>query len=366
MNGINAARLNTGLARGRAYIFERRSENGMWRDFRTLAGESSDWVTAFVWYATVAPGPSDPYGPLPPTALIGRQQVTGGWGYNGNVPPDADSTAWTLLALSAMPSWRPSAVLRGLRYLRLHQRSCGGFSTYAPQDKIEGYIEAPAELTLGWLQAHCCVTGVAVQALLANGVTSTDRAIEGALAFLKEKREADGLWRSYWWLGAGYASYHALRALAWSRALSASERALSASALIERQSVDGSFGHSMAATSSFETAWSALALLLASTPVALESAARAISWLLAAQQRNGSWPEEPILRIPPPTAATPDEISDWRVDELGTGVVIADQRSLFTSASVLWALAVAEAMLAPSRAHKGLIYPLARPRWRLV
>jgi squalene-hopene/tetraprenyl-beta-curcumene cyclase len=305
-----------------------------------------------VWYALAVHHGAEIQQRRPLTVLAGRQRPTGGWGFDTAVPPDADSTAWSLLALATMPVWRPSAIARARRYLQLHQRSdSGGFSTYAPLDGIDRYIDVPPVMTRGWLASHSCVTAVVTQALLAHGEARDSPTIRRAAEYLLRERDGRGLWNSYWWRGSAYSTYHALRALIWCRALDWPDLRSSACVIQEHQERDGSWCTEAERPSAFETAWAVLALMLEPVPMS-PAADRGIEWLLAAQQADGGWPTTPILQIPWPNASHPDEVAVWSENGLGTGVVIEDRRGLFTSAACVWALSIAQARRGTSRATR--------------
>src|SRR5436309_2486952 len=109
--------IRSALHRGLQYTIGKRSPDGLWRDFETLAGTSDQWVSSYVLNSLHSL--ADLFSPLHHTQkkLIELQRMNGGWGYNEYVPSDADSTAWALLSFSGLPEWKPSAIYRGLRYL---------------------------------------------------------------------------------------------------------------------------------------------------------------------------------------------------------------------------------------------------------
>lgn len=333
------------IRRAENFIESHRSEDGLWRDFHTLAGSSSEWVTGFIAYALKQADPFNEAVVTPLSVLVRRQRPNGGWSYNKIVPTDCDSTAWILLALSTIPQWKPSVVRRGSRYLHLHQsESLGGFSTYSTHDGINAFIEArDPSLVEGWLHMHPCVTAVAIQALLISQESTGSESILRALRYLSQERKESGVWRSYWWNGYAYSTYHALKALHWGDALTAQERREVAQHLLTLQRPDGSWSNRENLQQSgiaFETAFVILALLLSPGPEVLKAAEKAVKWLIACQNEDGSWPTAPILRIPPPRVKNPNDLKKWHLNREGTGVIIEDGLRLFTSAAVLWALAV--------------------------
>jgi hypothetical protein len=68
---------------------------------------------------------------------------------------------------------------------------------------------------------------------------------------------------------------------------------------------------------------------------------RGLLGLVALQQPDGGWPGHASMRIPPPDVAEPESYQSWRVDGLGTGVVVHDQHRLFTTAACVSLLALA-------------------------
>jgi hypothetical protein len=89
----------------------------------------------------------------------------------------------------------------------------------------------------------------------------------------------------------------------------------------------------------FATAMNILTLLL-SPRDSIKSIRRAVAWLIEQKDAGGHWPSQPILRIPAPMTTRPATVRHWRRDELGTGVIIADDQHLFTAATALWALQI--------------------------
>jgi hypothetical protein len=77
-------------------LLARQGRDGLWRDFDTPAGEASQWPPAFI--GTALPLGADTTEALEKAAdtLVDAQNPDGGWGYNEDVPSDADSTAWVM------------------------------------------------------------------------------------------------------------------------------------------------------------------------------------------------------------------------------------------------------------------------------
>lgn len=330
---------------GRALV-ARRGQDSLWRDFHTLAGESCEWVTGFVAVAAEHCDELRPVVQESVRALYYRQRRSGGWGYNENVPPDCDSTAWVLQAAAATTQWRPSAIRRAVQYVRRHWRAGQqGFATYAPEDHIDAYVGVQPELTSGWLNAHTCVSAVAVQALLRHGIRGTplSTAVEG----LQERQTPDGVWESYWWPGFAYATYQVLRALTMAEALSPQSWSRARRAIGARQNPDGGWSDEAGLPSyPCATAMAMLALLLhpdQSTVAWVEAGGEFLLQTMA----DGVWAAVPILRIPAPTTHVPVGSQSWISDAAGTNTIVSDVRQVFSTAAALWALSVTRDVLSP-------------------
>lgn len=330
------------------FLMTMRRPDGLWHDFQTLAGTSNDWVSGVVIHALSLAGhgqwSQDINRSL--TTLLRRQRPNGGWSYNEQVPTDCDSTAWVLQALQTGARWRASALLRGARYLLRHQDPLtGAFSTYAPSDHIERTIEAAPGETVGWLGGHLGVSCVSLQSLLGLGVAPTALRVHATCHYIQRERQSNGLWSCYWWRGWGYATHHALRALAMAEDLSSTMTISVAAAILERQRPDGSWGLDAdgGEPSAFETVQmlQSLLLLAALEPNLETDVDRGIRALLAFQKRDGSFAPLPILRLPAPMAMDAHVDDAWRVDWPGTQVLVSDCERVFTTACALAALSQA-------------------------
>lgn len=323
-----------------SFLESSRDSDGLWRDFETLAGASSDWVSAFVCYATRGVPNVTARAPVL-VSLLRRQRSNGGWSYNRRVPSDADSTSWALLALARQSIMRPSAYLRARQYLLEHQDGSGGFSTYSERDRIDRFIEVPdASFTRGWLRPHPCVTSLAARALVAAREPRSSPAVRAAVAYLRASRGADALWTSYWWVGPYYNTAAALHTLLSFQAIDRDDARATVRSVIDRQHDDGAWDEA-----AFYTALAILTLALVPTRSALAHAERGARWLLEQQRADGSWETQPILRIPPPMVEDAASVERWTADGLGTGVVVTDARRVFTTAAATWALTALSAMI---------------------
>ncbi len=315
-------------------MLRRRGGDGRWRDFRTLAGEATDWPTGFIGEQVLLAGA---WAGLRASAdaLISSQHDDGGWGYHPGVPTDADSTACVLLFLARLGE-RGRTIDRAVECLIRHQHpDSGGFATYADAASIRSFMALPADASLaGWCSAHVEVTATAGRALgFVGGRDNEARALR-AWRFVRARQREEGSWHSYWWIGAHYPTWQAVRLAAWARDDAAVTRA--AAWLVATQHPDGSWADQGRPPSAFATACALHVLDIAGETT---SARRAVRWLHALQHDDGGWPSELVMRIPPPHLVEPARWQTWRKDGLGSAVLVRDQHRLFTTALCASALA---------------------------
>ena len=323
------------LQRAMEFVLARQGSDGLWRDFLTLAGEGSDWPTGFVGEQLATA--EAPLEPLERAArrLVSTQHDDGGWGYHSGVPTDADSTAWVLLFLRSLGR-RGRPVERAAACLARHQDpESGGIATYreaAPIRRFMG-LEQSTDLS-GWCSAHLEVTATAGRAFAALGGHFRDRA-EAAWRYVRSRQARDGSWSSYWWTSPHYPTLQAATLAATVNDQEALRRAV---AWAGRQPGCAAERSGHAEPTAFALA-ATLALLTYGRRCSpkIHHVTRQLGSL---QEADGSWPRRPVLRIPPPHLKEPDAGVAWRRDALGTGVVIADQHGIFTTAACIAALSL--------------------------
>jgi hypothetical protein len=189
----------------------------------------------------------------------------------------------------------------------------------------------------GWCSSHVEVTATAGRAFAAVASTPARCAADAAWRYVSSRQHADGSWASYWWTSHHYPTLQAV-ALATEVGDNAAVKRAADWALRE-QGRDGGWAAPGAAPSAFATALSLSVLLCAG--VSGRSVDRAVGRLLELQDADGGWPSHPSMRIPPPGLAEPDDHRSWRLDGLGTGVVVRDQHRMFTTSACVGALALA-------------------------
>jgi hypothetical protein len=326
------------------FLLKMQRPDGLWNDFYTLAGQSNHWVSAVVACALTRGIIGGDGGSIDRAlaVLVKEQRTDGGWGYNHKVPSDCDSTAWVLLSLLKRSWPKSSSLFRAARYVLRHQDpDSGGFSTYAPLDRIERFIGVRPEQTQGWLAPHLGVSCTSVEALIEAGADCRAPRMAKALRYIADQRAPGGLWTCYWWCGHGYATYHALRALSLGNGIDKHTVAEVSHAILERQAADGTW-KAQGASAVFETAemLRALQLVAHREPAVVAPMRKARLALLERQKNDGSFEPAPMLRIPPPHVADPRAVAEWRIDQPGTAVLISDSERVFTTASAVSALCI--------------------------
>jgi Squalene-hopene cyclase C-terminal domain len=313
------------------HLRQARWSSGWWQEFDTLAGPSTDWVTAYVGAALAESG-DDAACSMAEEAwqLLARHaRQPGGWAYNSSVPPDADSTAWTLRLAAALgvDSGEPH-VAAGEAFVAGHVLPNGGVATFAADGPIRAFTRVDPGVSFeGWCTAQACVSAV-VGGL---DLPTTPRVLE----YLRRTQRADGSWPAYWWQGDGYATALAAEALA------AAGDPGDAAAIdkAERWAVGVLERRTFPRPSPFETAWCARVLVLRGdndeVAAALE---RALTSLLETQRSDGSWPPSAKLRIPPPHVVDPERWDAWEWNRRGGGSLQVDAGGAFTAATILAAL----------------------------
>jgi squalene cyclase len=323
------------MAKAVGFLIRAQHSDGLWRDFVTFAGESDEWVTAYV--ATALAG-VDSAAARESTrkawyAMSKRARRAGGWGYNKESPADADSTAWALRMASALGKSNLASVVRGKRLLTAQQRRDGGIATCSSQ--VWGACFARMSSSArwsGWCDSHSCVTAASADALDAK-----ER--RNALAFLRKRQEVRGRWIGYWWADHEYPTTLALDALKRLGRSSDEARVRKALRWIASR-IDSSGAVRSGVTgeaSAFSTAC-ALGVLAQNSRWHPSSAARkCLKWLIDHQRRDGSWASSATLRLPFPEDLEPESVEDWPLGD-GFGDICLDHRSVFTTACVVGAL----------------------------
>jgi hypothetical protein len=319
------------IAAATSFLLASSDRSGCWHEFsgalgdcdgwRSMAGGSDEWATAFVAVALAGTGTRDAVAAARRawTVLAERRLPAAGWGYNRLLPVDADSTSWTLrLAdVTGAAGSRPARAARGV--VADHRLPDGGVSSYTPAScprPGDERLASPSGSYAGWCErSHACVTA-------ATALTGDLH----ALAFLRGAQRADGSWRSYWWSGDEYATAFAAEALAATGRDDDQGRVERAARwATARIGLDGSVG-----SSPFATALAIRTMQQASG--AAQVLATALAWLAAEQEDDGGWRASAELVSPRP------DLTDRELGLVSPITVLDDGRT-FTTAVALAALA---------------------------
>ena len=196
-----------GLQRGARFLLAKQGGDGLWRDFDTPAGEASLWPTAFVGTALQSAGIGHDAVARAADALEVAQRDDGGWGYNEDVPSDADSTAWALLFLDRTGGHERTCDRAARRLVRHQRPGSGGIATYAEPGPIRRYMGVGRWMPFwGWCRPHIEVTAIGARALAGRD----DAAADAAWRFVRAQQQPTGAWSSYWWTSPHYATAQAV------------------------------------------------------------------------------------------------------------------------------------------------------------
>lgn len=309
-----ALRAQALAALDRAYKrLTRLSYYGQWQGFPTLAGLSTTWVTGFVATHLGACRTYEGRVTLSACALLAQQRPSGGWGYGNAVPPDADSTAWSVMAIRIAGLNAREALRRAEEFMLTHVGR-DGVSTFRHDSGIASFIGAPPRLGVaGWTSPHPDVT---VAVLLAGVPLQPSPAAERLLRQVVGLQDRRGLFPGYWWRSQFYTAALVLRLLASKRRRLADDRTARLLHALERAALPGGgYGLGPARTvDPFSTAL-AVEILCRLGPLRHNDlVVQAISSLLEAQAPHGGWHGSRVLRIPrpwvgssSPTSASGDE-----------------------------------------------------------
>ena len=301
---------------GVGFLLSRQSEAGLWSDFQLAPGLSDEWITGYVGDRLAGVPGTEAALNRAWSALVDRQAERGGrgWGYNVDVPQDADSTAWVLRLAQHVGHGDHEVAVEARASLAAFRHRDGMLGTYGPTGDIARFIDAEPDRDFrGWTAPHPCVTAAAA------GVSG----LVDAEVLLATQRP-DGRWRSYWWASDSFATALAVEALAVCPA---------ASSAIRRA---GQWANESLASSDL-TAFE-IANLVTVTAFAGLSHATAVRTLTMTMLADGSWASGALLRVPDPQDTDPDAVIDWTPGGRVEGAVVEDLRRVFTTATIVRAL----------------------------
>lgn len=279
------------IKRGIEFLLSRRSRDGWWLDFETLAGESDEWVTAYTGYCLAQVHGGESAAALALDRLLTRRRAAG-WGYNSRVPADCDTTAWVCRLIELLGWTVLEDYVQAIDFLQTAIRPNGGVPTYPAEVEIRQFTRVLSEISFeGWTMAHPCVTANVASL---RGLDQRDR----LLSYLKSVRDPQNAWAGYWWTERAYPTMLAAEAIG-----------------IDEQSRHWAI-HSEE-NSSFALACRA------------RLGADVLDRLVELQQEDGGWPASAELRIPPPF------VTDIARSKARTSL---DHNRIYTTATAVLAL----------------------------
>ncbi|MFN4260243.1 MAG: squalene--hopene cyclase [Gemmataceae bacterium] len=245
-------------------------------------------------------------------SLANPRLEPGGWffEYHNGFYPDTDDTAMTLMALARSglaetAEVRP-AVERGLRWLLGMQNREGGWAAFDRGIDREILTKVPFADHNAMLDPSCPdITGRVLEALGHYGYRVGNPTVDRGIAFLRATQEEEGCWLGRWGVNYIYGTWQVLqglRCVGFNMNEPMARRAVAW--LHDKQQANGGWGETCrsydcpslagtGATTASQTAWALLGLMAAGETDS--PAVRAgIDYLLATQQADGTWAEEPF------------------------------------------------------------------------
>lgn len=282
------------IDRGLSFLRRRQRHDGQLRGFLLLPGASTEWITAHVALVLEEVESAQDICRAAAGYLALSLEARGACGYNRRVGFDCDSTAQALLAVNRFGLPYPRAALD---WLVGAQRTEGGFPTYtSATDNL---------VRNGWHAPHPDVTAVVIMAL--RRLNGPAEAIARGEAWLAAQARG-GVLPAYWWSGAEYGLWVQSRA-----GFEATTAARVAAQLLPGARVQP-----------------LLAMLTIAASREGSGFNSALAALLEGQDRDGSWPCAPCLRV-----------TDWRCDAANVanpGTTYKDRRRVFSTAYAVAAL----------------------------
>jgi squalene-hopene/tetraprenyl-beta-curcumene cyclase len=240
-----------------------------------------------------------------------RKAAPGGWAFEfrNDFYPDVDDTAFVLMGLSRVADPEPerlrASVRRGLAWLLSMQNSDGGWGAFDHENNQQFLNHIPFADHNAMLDPSTAdVTARAIECLGQLGWLSTHPVIERAKAYLRREQEPEGAWFGRWGVNYVYGTSGVLRALEAIGLGALPEGRKAAQWLRSVQNADGGFGETVLSyydpalkgkgkSTASQTAWGLIGLLAVDSAASVDDPAvkRAVDWLVAHQNQDGTWDE---------------------------------------------------------------------------
>src|ERR1700728_142549 len=232
----------------------------------------------------------------------------GGWAFEcrNDFYPDVVDTAFVLMALGrvADPDSERlrNSMRRGLAWLVSMQNGDGGWGAFDHENNLQFLNHIPFADHNAMLDPSTAdVTARAIECLGQMGWSANDPVIQRARAFIRHDQTAEGPWFGRWGVNYIYGSSSVLRALEAIGLSKGADCQAAANWLRSVQNPDGGFGESILSyyvpalkgkgkSTASQTAWAIIGLLAVCGPYDA-CVERAIAWLVANQNENGTWDE---------------------------------------------------------------------------
>lgn len=232
-----------------------------------------------------------------------------GWAfeYCNEYYPDVDDTAMVVLALAEARGTNRAAQQachrRAVDWLLAMQSSDGGWAAFDADNNWKFLNQVPFADHNAMLDPTCAdITGRVLEALAAQGVSSTHPAVRRGARWLVRSQEPDGSWYGRWGVAYIYGTCFALRGLAASGESDREAHILRAGEWLRSiQNADGGWGESCASydngvftpgpSTPSQTAWAILGLIAGGDVNSL-SVQHGVEYLLDTQAADGCWSEE--------------------------------------------------------------------------
>jgi squalene-hopene/tetraprenyl-beta-curcumene cyclase len=191
---------------------------------------------------------------------------------------------------------------RGLAWLLSMQNEDGGWGAFDHENNLQFLNHIPFADHNAMLDPSTAdVTARAVECLGQMGWSANDPVIQRARAFIRHDQTAEGPWFGRWGVNYIYGSSSVLRALETIGLSKGADCQAAANWLRKVQNPDGGFGESILSyydpalkgigkSTASQTAWAIIGLLAVCGPYDA-CVERAIAWLVANQNENGTWDE---------------------------------------------------------------------------
>jgi squalene-hopene/tetraprenyl-beta-curcumene cyclase len=297
-----------------------------WRNFtiedgdrlRPEACQSPVWDTALAVIALLDAGVSSGHPALRRAGewLVGEEVTVrgdwairrphlrpGGWAFEfeNDLYPDVDDTAVVALALRRL-DLGADAVERGLEWTAGMQSRCGGWGAFDVDNEAHWLYKLPfCDFGKVTDEPSADVSAHALEALASESAYASE--VERGLEWLLAEQEQDGSWFGRWGVNHTYgtsAALPALEACGVPTDHSAMRRAVAWLQAVQQP--DGSFGEDIRSYADpnwrgrgrptpSQTAWALLGYVAAGE-AGSDSARRAADWLCSAQRSDGDWQED--------------------------------------------------------------------------